>query len=61
MVIALLLVRRNRVMDLRFYAVVSEILLQLVAMFREDGEDMPDTIPIRLRYMDQRILHLIKI
>ena len=59
--ITTLLVRRNGIMNLRFYAVFGEILLQLVAMLAKDGEDMPHAISIRLGNPDLRILHLINI
>ena len=56
-----LLMRRYGVMDLCFYAVFCEILLQLVAMLAKDGEDMPHTISIRLGNPDLWILHLTNI
>ena len=59
--IALLTVRWYGVMYLRLYTIVTKILLELVALFAEDGEDMPNAIAIRLRNTDERILHLIYI
>ena len=40
--IALLAVGRNGVVDFRLYVVVGKILLQLVATWREDWEDVVD-------------------
>ncbi len=51
----MLLMRRNRIMDLRLDTIVSEKLLQIIAPLAEDGEDMVYGIA-RLKRNTNRIL-----
>ena len=59
--IALLLVGRKRIVDFRTYVVGFQVCLQLIATLRQDRENVPDTIPVGLRYDKLRIVHLIYI
>ena len=60
--VATLTVGRNGIMDLCLYSMGMEILLQAVAMFAENREDMPHAVAIRaLRNTDKGIVHLINI
>ena len=62
LLIATLFVRGDGIMDLSFYAMVLQVLLQAVALLAENGEDMPHAVTIiALGDTDEWILYLINI
>ena len=62
LLVATLFVRRDGIMDLSFYAIVLQVLLQAVALLAENGEDMPHAVSIiALGDTDEWILYLINI
>ena len=62
LLVATLFVRGDGIMDLSFYAMVLQVLLQAVALLAENGEDMPHAVTIiALGDTDEWILYLINI
>ena len=49
--------RRNGIVDHRFHTVVREILTQFIATRTENGEDMIDTVAMRLNYSHEGIAY----